>query len=96
MEEIIKRRILIILTVFIGVVVSFTYLNIQIDDERYYGFYEYEGYPENADLDSGVVTVDDNMGLTEGSVIAEIPAMHVDAGTYILDVDHQNDNDQGE
>lgn len=93
MEEIIKKRILVVFAVFTAIVISFAYLNIQIDDERYYGFYEYEGYPENANLDSGVVTVDENTGVTEGSIIAEIPAIHVDAGTYILDVDHQNDND---
>lgn len=93
MEEIIKKRILIILAVFVGMAIVFTYLNIQVDDERYYGFYEYEGYPDEANLDDGVVTVDETIGLPAGTVMAEIPAMHVDAGRYLLDVDHQNDED---
>ena len=89
----IKRRVLAVLLLFIGIVIISAFLNAQTDDEIYYGFYEYNDYPENADFDGGVVTVDETMGMTKGDTIASTPAIHVDAGSYILDVDHQNDED---
>ncbi len=64
-----------------------------MDDELYYGLYEYEGIPEEADTSWGTVTVDESMGISAGEVVAEIPDVHVDAGKYTIDVDHQNDED---
>lgn len=93
MEAWMKKRVYFVLLTFIVIVVITAFFNTRTDDERYYGFYEYENYPENADFNGGVVTVDESMGLSAGTVIAEIPFQHIDAGTYILDTDHNNDND---
>ena len=87
------RRLIYALAAFILAAAFIAFLNYQMDDEIHIGFYDYEGYPENADFENGVVTVDETMGLSEGDLIARIPAVHVDSGEFILDCDHQNEND---
>ncbi len=87
------RRLIYALAAFILAVAFVAFLNFQMDDEVHIGFYDCEGYPEKADFENGVVTVDESMGLSEGDLIARIPALHVDSGEFILDCDHQNEND---
>ena len=88
-----NKRLLALLIVFIVAVMTASFLNLQMDDEIHTGFYDYEGYPQNASFENGVVTVDETTGLSEGDLIARIPKIHVDSGEYILDIDHQNDSD---
>ena len=83
----------LIITMILSMLVAFVaLLNLQTDDEIYIGTFDYESVPEDADFAEGVITVRDDMGLAEGSVIAEIPAIHVDAGSYTIDTDHQGDD----
>ncbi len=87
-----RKRILWILGIFSAVVVVVAFLNLQMDDERYFGRFEYSGVSDAADFTDGVINITDG-GLKEGDVIASIPAMHVDAGSFTIDVDHQNEQD---
>lgn len=88
-----NKRLVFLLMAFIVVAVSVAFLNLQMDDERHYGLYDYEKIPEQAYYDGGVVNVDDSTGVKKGEIVSEIPPMHVDAGTYTIDVDHQNEED---
>ena len=88
-----SKRICIAMAGFFILVAIVSFLNYQMDDERYFMLYDYINIPEDADLEGGVINIYENTGLSEGDTIAEIPAMHVDAGSYIIDVDHQGDED---
>ena len=55
------RRLIYALAAFILAAAFIAFLNYQMDDEIHIGFYDYEGYPENADFENGVVTVDETM-----------------------------------
>ena len=88
-----RKRIYFLSGFIILFIAAIAFLNFQMDDERYYGLYDYVSVPENADFSGGVVNINETTGCNKGDVVAEIPAMHVDAGTFIIDVDHQNDHD---
>lgn len=87
-------KLIFVLSLFLLFVFVLSFLNYQKDDEIYIGAFEYTSYPEDADLSDGVITVNENTkGITEGRTIAEIAPIHVDAGAFVLDTDHQNDDD---
>lgn len=88
-----KRRILITTALLAAAVVVITFLNYQVDDEYYIGAFDYEEIHEGVDDDDGVLTIREDMGVSVNTLIAAIPAMHVDAGTFVLDTDHQGDAD---
>lgn len=88
-----KRKLIIVSVFLILFVAATAFLNYQTDDELYFGTEDYIDVPEGADYTNGVVTVDDSMGLSEGDVIAETPEIHLDAGGYYLDIDHQSETD---
>lgn len=92
-KEIYHRRTLFVLAGFSIFVLLVAFFNYQMDDEIYISPYDYTGYPEEASFENGVLTVDETSGLKKGDVIAEIPAMHFDAGTYTIDIDHQSIDD---
>ena len=89
----VTRRLVIAAAAIAACVAATAFLNYRSDDEIYIGAENYDSIPGYADDNGGVITVDDGMGAEPGSVIAEIPAIHVDAGSFVLDVDHQNDED---
>ena len=93
MNNAIKRRIIIIAAILITVVADVSFLNYQMDDEYYIGAFDYEGIYEGVEDEGGVLTIRDDMGVSANTMIAGIPAIHVDAGTYVLDTDHQGDAD---
>lgn len=89
-----ETKHLIIAATAVAVIISvMAFLFCRTDDEIYIGADDYTGVPEYADDAGGVITVDDTMGAAAGSIMAETKAMHVDAGAFLLDVDHQNDED---
>lgn len=85
------KRLMGVAIVAIATVVITGYLNLQSDDEIHIGCTDYTCVFEAADWSDGVITVDESMGASEGDVIAETSPMHLDAGRFILDVDHQNE-----
>lgn len=92
-ENVYYRRLIYVLAAFVLTVVVVAFLNYQTDDEIYVGAFDYTGYPEDTSFEDGVLTVDERAGLKAGDVMAEIPAMHLDAGTFTFDIDHQSEND---
>ena len=85
-----KKRTLLVAGLLSLVVVLIAFLNYQTDDEVNIGVYDYVNVPECADYSGGVISVTEGMGLSSDSVIAEMPTLHVDAGRYTYDLDHQN------
>lgn len=92
-ESIYNKRLIYGLILFVALVSIVAFLNYQMDDEIYIGPFDYKECHKNASFENGVLTVDETTGLKKGDVMAEIPAMHVDAGTYTLDMDHQSEYD---
>ena len=70
-----------------------TFLNTRTDDELYYMIYNFEGASESADTSLGVLTVTQDTGLKDGDIICEIPAIHIERGKAVIDIDHQGDVD---
>lgn len=87
------KRLIIVTTAFVLCVIAVAFLNYQSDDEIYFGAFDYVNVPEYADDSDGVITIDDTMGAKAGTVMAETPAIHVDKGAFILDIDQQNESD---
>ena len=71
----------------------FCFLKIQMDDEIYYGIFDFEHKPESFISDEGVVTVNETHGLKEGDVVCTTPVIHVQGGSYTLEIDHQQERD---
>ena len=88
-----KNRIVIVFAAFIVIVIMGTFLNTRVDDEREYTYDDYISIPDTIDDSDGIVTVHEDSGLIAGDTIAEIPEMHVDAGEFTIDVEHQNEYD---
>ena len=91
-KTIYSKRIIFATVVFCCFVVGVAFFNYQCDDELYIGVSDYINVPECADYSDGVITVNDSMGLKADTIIAEMPAVHVDSGKYVYDLDHQNDS----
>ena len=88
-----KKRIIVLMGILTVIIAIGTFLNTRIDDEREYTSDEYVAVPDTANDSDGVTTIDEDTGLKAGDIIAEIPEMHVDAGEFTIDVEHQNEND---
>ena len=85
-----KKRIIVLMGIITVIIAIGTFLNTRIDDEREYTSDEYVAVPDTANDSNGVTTIDEDTGLKAGDIIAEIPEMHVDAGEFTIDVEHQN------
>lgn len=87
------KRLIIAATAFVVCVTAVAFLNYQTDDEIYFGADDYENVPEYADGTDGVITINESVEAKPGSTIATTPAIHVDKGSFVLNVDHQNEAD---
>ncbi len=80
----------IILILLISMV---SFLNFQMDDERYYDIYKFEEAAEESDYTNGVLTIHEGSSLKEDALICKMPAIHLGKGSYLLELDHQGDVD---
>ena len=74
------------------IVLIVCFLKLQMDDERYFMMYDFENVPEAAYDARGILHASQDV-MKPGEVICTLPVMHLDPGTYHLQVSHQQDTD---
>ena len=85
-------RIIRICIGIIIVIIMVCFLRVQMDDERYYMMYDFEDVQDEVYDDRGILHADDSI-LSSGDILCCIPAIHLEPGSYLLQVNHQQDTD---
>ena len=85
-------KIIRICTVLIIVIITVCFFKVQMDDERYYMMYDFEDVRDDVYDDRGILHADDSI-LNPGDMICSMPAIHLEPGAYMLQVNHQQDTD---
>ena len=92
-RKIIREKQFISICLMIAVICLISFFRMQMDDERYYDLYSFEyTREETVDFTDGVVNINEG-SMNTGDEICRLPVVHLDDGSYIIEVDHEQDTD---
>ena len=87
-----NKRVFIIASIIIVFSLMNCFFRIQTDDEKYYMMYDFSNVPDEAYDDRGIIHADETV-LKKGDMICDIPPIHLESGSYTLQINHQQDTD---